>query len=357
MNSLAERIARLIAAQGPLSVAQFMTMALHDPQSGTYASRDPLGTRGDFITAPEISQVFGELLGLWCVQLWRDQGAAKKIRLMELGPGRGTLMADALRAAKLDPKFLAAVEVVLVEASPALQAVQRERLKDSGVSIRWLERFDDSLSDRPLLLLANEFFDALPIRQFVHAARGWCERMVTIENGQLAFALAPSASALDIPASRGKPEDGAVFETSPAASALTEEIARIIEARGGGALIVDYGYDNGTFGDTLQAVRDHRFTEILAEPGDADLSAHVDFTALAAAASRGGAKTFGPVAQGALLEKLGVTARSAQLQRANAKSAADIGAAIHRLVDPDKMGTLFKALAILPAGAAAPPGF
>ena len=177
-NSLSARIAALIAAQGPISVAQYMTLSLHDAQSGYYTTRQPFGAAGDFITAPEISQMFGEMLGLWCVQVWHDQGQPKSKRLVELGPGRGTMMADALRAAKAAPEFLRGLEVVLVEASPALQKLQADKLKDSGVSIRWAPHFDDSLADRPLFLLANEFFDALPVRQYIKTERGWCERMV-----------------------------------------------------------------------------------------------------------------------------------------------------------------------------------
>ena len=166
MNRLQERIAALIAAQGPISVAQYMTLALHDAAGGYYATRQPFGAAGDFTTAPEISQMFGEMLGLWCVQVWHDQGQPKQKRLVELGPGRGTMMADALRAAKVAPEFLLGLDVVLVESSPALQKAQAEKLKDCGVEVRWATHFDDSLTDRPLFLLANEFFDAMPVRQF-----------------------------------------------------------------------------------------------------------------------------------------------------------------------------------------------
>ena len=201
MNALGERIAALIAAQGPISVAQFMTLALHDPEAGYYSTRDPFGRGGDFITAPEISQIFGEMLGLWCGQAWVDQGCPKNTKLVELGPGRGTLMADALRALKRVPGFLDEVELILVEASPTLRDIQRERLKDSGAKIRWSAHFD--VQDEPLLLLANEFFDALPVRQYVKTARGWCERMVVAKDGTLDFALAPQVTpAAAIPASR-----------------------------------------------------------------------------------------------------------------------------------------------------------
>ncbi len=185
--SLKARIAALIDAQGPMSVAQFMTISLLDPKHGYYATRDPLGAGGDFITAPEVSQMFGEMLGLWLVQAWSDQGCPKNPRLVELGPGRGTLMADILRTAAVAPDFLADLEVILVEASPALQQVQADKLRGSGADISWQAQFDDSLGDRPLFLVANEFFDALPVRQYVKTERGWCERMVTVLDDELTF--------------------------------------------------------------------------------------------------------------------------------------------------------------------------
>ena len=311
MTALGRRIATLIAVQGPISVAEFMAMALHDPQGGYYATHDPFGAAGDFITAPEISQVFGESLGLWCAQVWHDQGKPKRKRLVELGPGRGTLMNDALRAMKVAPEFLDGLEVVLVEASPALTGIQKELLQDNGVEIRWLERFDPSLGDRPLFLLANEFFDALPIRQYVKTARGWCERVVTVDAvGVLTFALAPIPVPDSlVPTNRAGAPEGAVYEVSSASSSLTEEIAGVIAHRGGGALFVDYGYDKGGFGETLQAVTDHSFTGVLNDPGDSDLSAHVDFLALAAAAEQGGAAAFGPTTQADFLKDLGAAQR------------------------------------------------
>jgi NADH dehydrogenase [ubiquinone] 1 alpha subcomplex assembly factor 7 len=352
---LAERIARLIAAQGPISVAQFMTMALHDPESGVYASREPIGARGDFTTAPEVSQIFGELLGLWAVQCWLDQGRPTRAHLVELGPGRGTLMADALRAAKIVPEFLDAIEVVLIESSPTLRKIQQEKLPSN---VKWLDRFDESLTDRPLFPIANEFFDALPVRQYVHTPKGWCERMVTVADGKLAFALAPFPQAgLAIPQGRGEPKDGAVFETSPASTALAEEIGETIARVGGAALIVDYGYAGSGFGETLQAISQHLFAHVLDAPGEADLSAHVDFAALAEAATHAGAVAHGPIDQSALLKALGIDARAATLQRANPAETDSIASAVARLCDADKMGSLFKALAITPKHAPKPPGF
>jgi len=357
--SLKARIAALIEAQGPMSVAQFMTISLLDPQSGYYATRDPLGAGGDFTTAPEISQMFGEMIGLWLVQAWSDQGCPKNPRLVELGPGRGTLMADILRTAKVAPEFLADLEVVLIEASPALQQVQADKLRGSGADISWQAQFDDSLSDRPLFLIANEFFDALPLRQYVKTDRGWCERMVTALNDDLTFALAPvPVPPSTIPADRENAPDGGVYETSPASIALAENIAGVIAAKGGAALIIDYGYAEASgFSETLQAVSGHRFADALAEPGEDDLSAHVDFAALAQAGRRGGAAVFGPVTQGMLLANVGITERAGQLMQSNPDNAKDLLSATERLIGNDQMGKLFKALAFVPPAISDVAGF
>jgi SAM-dependent MidA family methyltransferase len=360
MNALGQRIARLIQAQGPISIAQFMAVALHDPQNGYYATRDPFGRQGDFITAPEISQMFGELLGLWIAQCWHDQ-KRPEARLVELGPGRGTLMRDALRViAQLMPEFLTKVEVVLVEASPTLTAIQKDTLAKSGANIGWTAQFDDSLANKPLFLLANEFFDALPIHQFVKTERGWCERMVVLNaDGALDFALTPEAvpSSL-IPTHRDGAPTGAFYETAPGATALTQQIADIIARKGGAALIVDYGYGaQADFGETLQAVAAQKYAKVLEMPGDADLSAHVDFAALADVARESGAKAYGPVGQGELLEAIGIVQRAATLARGKLGSNPQIDGELERLILPDQMGTLFKALAIMPVSAPTPPGF
>jgi NADH dehydrogenase [ubiquinone] 1 alpha subcomplex assembly factor 7 len=353
VNALGRRIARLIETQGPLSVAQFMTIAAHDSSEGYYATRDPFGPRGDFVTAPEISQMFGELIGLWLIEVWREQDAPRNARLMELGPGRGTLMADALRAARLAPDFLDAVEIVLVESNSALKRVQQERLKDCGARITWTERYAEG--DGPLFLIANEFFDALPVRQYVHTEKGWRERMV-VSRGEddLGFALSPSPVLID---SEREAPIGGVIETAPAALALVEEIGHAIARAGGAGLIIDYGYDRPGFGETLQAVGKHRFEDVLTDPGAIDVSAHVDFTALAAAARRGGAQVFGPIEQGALLKNLGIDVRAETLSLKNPDQAATIASAVARLVEPGQMGDLFKAMAILPPDTPPPPGF
>ena len=348
--SLKSRIVALIEAQGPMSVAQFMALALLDPAEGYYATRDPFGAGGDFVTAPEVSQMFGEMVGLWLVQAWADQGCPKNPRLVELGPGRGTLMADILRTAAVAPEFLVDLEVVLIEASPALQRMQADKLRGLGADVSWQAQFDDSLADRPLFLVANEFFDALPVRQYVKTPRGWCERMVTALDGNLAFALAPVPVPLPtIPQDREAAPEGGVYENSPAGIALAEQIAAIIAGKGGAALMIDYGYDAVTgFAETLQAVGGHRFVDTLDQPGEDDLSAHVDFASLAAAGRRGGCAVRGPVTQGMFLATIGLVERAEQLMKTNPESAQSLIDATERLIGNEQMGRLFKALAFVP---------
>jgi NADH dehydrogenase [ubiquinone] 1 alpha subcomplex assembly factor 7 len=358
MNALAQRIARMIRMQGPISVAQFMTMALHDPELGYYATHNPIGARGDFITAPEISQTFGELLGAWIVQAWRDQSRPAPARLVELGPGRGTLMADALRAARLDTEFLKSIEVVLIETSGTLREAQAEKLNGAPVGVRWLDRFDNSLADQPLFLLANEFFDALPIRQFVFTGRGWCERMVGVqENGGFQYVLSPMPLGLDVPSERGLPRIGDIYEVCPSGEAIVEQVASVISQKGGAALIADYGYAGAGFGETLQAVSQHKYADVFGNPGDSDFSSHVDFAALARTAERSGAKAYGPADQGALLQSLGIEQRAERLVVAHPDQRDTIASSVHRLISPQAMGTLFKASAIVPKQAPKPAGF
>ena len=355
VTALAGLIAARIAAAGPISLADYMAECLLHPEHGYYATRDPLGAAGDFTTAPEISQMFGELLGLWLVKSWQDQGSPAPFVLAEPGPGRGTLMADALRAARLVPGFGAAARLHLVEASPALRAVQADRL--AGHAPRWHTGIE-SLPDAPLFLIANEFFDALPIRQFVRRGGGWAERMVGLEDGRLAFGLARPVPIVALNHRLADTSDGDVVEICPAAGPAIAEIARRIATCGGAALIIDYGA-GPSLGDTFQALRAHRPEHPLASPGAADLTAHVDFVALAhAARSVPGVQVCGPLAQGALLERLGIGARAAALARRLTGPALESHlAAYRRLTHREEMGTLFRALALVPAGAPLPPGF
>ena len=349
---------RLIRAQialtGPITLADYMALCLTHPQHGYYMHADPLGAAGDFTTAPEISQMFGEMLGLCLAQAWLDQGRPAPFTLAELGPGRGTLMADALRAAGSVPGFAAAARVVLVEASPALRARQAEILADTAPD--WADSAAD-LPEAPLLLLANEFFDALPIRQFVRDGDAWRERRIATDGDGLGFALAHPQAVPALDARLADTRDGEMVEHCPQAALVVAEIAGRIARHGGAALIVDYG-DAPSRGDTFQAVADHAYADPLTEPGLADLTAHVDFAALAAAARAAGAAVTPMTRQGVLLERLGITARAEALaQRLSGAALSEHVAAHRRLTHPEEMGSLFKAIGISPKGSPAPAGF
>ncbi len=366
---LAERIARRIERLGPMTLAEYMTAALSDRAHGYYMTGDPLGAQGDFVTAPEISQMFGEMIGLWCAETWNRMGAPKVFNLIELGPGRGTLMADALRAARAVPGFLEAARLHLVETGPALRARQEETLKSAGAGLGAPPSWHGALSgvpQGPLLLIANEFFDALPVRQFVRGDEagglGWRERLVALsDDGQsLVFVLGPATRKADalLPPEAAEAPPGGTFEISPASSAIAGEIGARIAQDGGGALIIDYGAARPPGEATLQGVRRHARHDVLETPGQADLTAHVDFTALSRAAATAGAKAWGPVPQGRFLSRLGIAARAESLS-ATASPAQDrgIAAALARLTDPEHMGALFKALALAHPSLDAPAGF
>lgn len=344
----AQELAARIAATGAVTVAGFMEIALTGP-GGYYTRTDPLGrgplgAEGDFITAPEISQMFGELVGLWCVDTWARLGRPKPFNLIELGPGRGTLMADALRAAKLAPDYLAALQLHLVEVNAALIAAQSERL--AAFDPVWHETLDD-VPQGPSIFIANEFFDALPIHQFEMTGAGWRERVVVHADRGFAFALAAAGPAISLlrPAHlRAKP--GEIAEISPIGMEIAAKIAGRLRQFSGAALAIDYGRAESGLGASLQAVKDHRFHDPLRDIGLADLTAHVDFAALAEAAGLQGARAFGPVTQRDFLRALGIDARAAQLQAsADAAIRAEIDLARNRLIDDKEMGTLFKVLA------------
>lgn len=349
MTPLEALLIRQIRAQGPITLADYMAQCLLHPQHGYYTTRPPFGQQGDFITAPEISQMFGEMLGLCLAQHWLDHGRPAAFTLAELGPGRGTLMADILRATRGVPGFHAAAQVTLIEASPALRDQQRQRLGDHPA--QWLPQVD-ALPEAPIYLIANEFFDALPIRQFTRDKAGWRETLVTATDrlGLARTAPAPIA-ALDHRLADTIPGD--IVEICPAAAGLIQHISGRIARQGGAALILDYGAW-GSRGDTFQALRHHAYADPLATPGEADLTAHVDFAALAQAATCPWRYT----TQGALLTALGIEARAATLaQRLTGAALQSHLAATRRLTHPAEMGTLFKALALFQPGALPPPGF
>lgn len=356
--TLEDRLLALIAQNGPITVAQYMTSALYDPLNGYYSMRAGLGAEGDFITAPEASQMFGELVGLWCAQAWMTLGSPAPFNLIELGPGNGTLIADAWRATRIVPGFHNAARISLVEVGAHLKARQAEALAKVGASATWIAHLDDA-PDGPSLIIANEFLDCLPIRQFVRIDGGWREKLVGARDGKLAFGFAEDAlldDALIPPALRNAP-DGAIAEVAPALPAFVDQIAQKLQRAPGRALIIDYGAAETTGGDTLQAVRAHRRVDVLDTPGSADLTAHVDFPRLCTLARDAGLAVDGPVAQGEWLDSLGVRERAAALAKARPDKADGIAAQLHRLTAPGEMGVLFNAVCLSPSDSPPPAGF
>jgi NADH dehydrogenase [ubiquinone] 1 alpha subcomplex assembly factor 7 len=341
----AERLARLIEAEGPIPVSDYMAAA----NAYYYATRDPFGAAGDFVTAPEISQTFGELAGLCLADVWARAGRPEGAAYVELGPGRGTLAVDALRAmraAGLTPP------VHFVETSPALRRAQAERVPDAA----WQEDLE-TLPAVPWLLVANEFLDALPVRQLVATPDGWRERMVTVEAGRFAPRAGAQASPALVPEHVRNAPPGTIVELSPAAMAVTGRIADHLVRHGGAALLIDYGHARSAAGETLQAVRGHRYADPWEAPGESDLTVHVDFEALAAAARAEGARVLGPVAQGDWLRTLGIDARIEALAARSPERRAELEQARDRLVSPEQMGTLFKVMAFVAPGWPDPAGF
>ena len=358
-DALPKLIRRLIAGAGPIPLSTFMGLALGHPEHGYYQRREPFGGAGDFVTAPEVSQMFGELIGAWCIEVWRRLGAPAPVALCELGPGRGTLMADLLRAARLDPGFLDARDLLLIETSQRLRAQQAERL--AAWRPRWIEG-PEALPACPALVLANEVFDALPIRQFVKSPEGWRERLVDLgpDAAGFRFVLGPAsaaAAALVPDAAKDLPE-GAVVEVSPEAEHGLDLVARHLARHGGAALILDYGAELAPGTPSLQAIAGGARADPLAAPGSADLTAHVDFARLAAVARAAGLAVHGPKPQGAFLEALGLGQRTAALARGQPPEVARrLEGERRRLSHPEEMGRLFKALALAPPALGAPPGF
>ncbi|KUR73626.1 ATP synthase subunit beta [Novosphingobium fuchskuhlense] len=335
-GGLATTFARLIAATGPVPIAHYMAEA----NARYYGSRDPLGTGGDFVTAPEISQMFGELIGLWLADIWQRAGRPADVCYVELGPGRGTLAQDALRAARqagLTP------EVHFVETSAALGALQRA----AHPRAFWHDDLTGLPTDRPLLIVANEFLDALPVRQLVRTANGWRERMVGLD-AEGAFIPVAGTRPMDaaVPEAFAGAGEGAIVETSPASATVLQEVGHRLASQGGAALFIDYGYTEPQLGSTLQAVRAHRKVDVFAEPGEADLTAHVDFATLARVAEEAGARWLGTSTQGVWLAALGIGARAGALARSAPHAAEPIEAATMRLTAPTQMGTLFKVMGL-----------
>ncbi|HWG06125.1 MAG TPA: SAM-dependent methyltransferase [Beijerinckiaceae bacterium] len=365
MSALGDEIREMIASEGPISLERYMSLALWHPKHGYYVTRDALGASGDFITAPEISQMFGELIGVWAAEVWSLIGGPSPLRFVELGPGHGTLLSDALRAAKISPPFFSTLDVHLVEASPILKERQIKTLTDAGIEATWHERLED-VPPGPAIVIANEFFDALPVRHYVQTERGWCERQVGLAvDGTLTFGVGAEPETTI----HAVAENGMVLEIGAAAYRAAATLATRLAAEGGAALVIDYGHTETSFGETLQAMHAHKRVDPLADPGLADLTAHVDFAALARAARACGASVQGPVTQGQFLSRLGIFERAASLKRrATPRQAVDIDGALLRLVGAGLMtgaggrqvpgmGTLFKVMAITQPDLPMPAGF
>jgi NADH dehydrogenase [ubiquinone] 1 alpha subcomplex assembly factor 7 len=342
---LAARFRRLIRADGPMPVARFMG----ESNAHYYATRDPLGAAGDFVTAPEISQIFGELIGLWLADLWDRARRPASAVYAELGPGRGTLAQDALRAMRragfTPPSHF-------VEGSPQLRAIQ-------AGAVQGAHFHDDAASlpeNGPLLLLANEFLDALPVRQLVRTATGWRERLVALDGERFVFVAGPQPMDEAVPPNVGSATEGTILETCPGAAAVVSEIAQRLARQGGAALFIDYGQLASRTGSTLQAVRAHRKVDPFASPGAADLTAHVDFAVLATIARAAGCAVH-TATQGDWLRAMGIEMRAAVLARAAPAAAEEITVAVKRLTHPDQMGELFKVMALTAPGWPAPAGF
>ncbi len=349
MTTLKNHIQNLIEENGPISIAHFMELCLTHPKLGYYTGRDPLGREGDFITAPETSQMFGELIGLFMADYWLGLGSPKPFHFIELGPGRGTLMADALRAIKIIPGMAESIHVHFLEVSPALMAKQKKAVPEAT----WHETLDD-IPFGCSFIIANEFFDCLPIRQFVMTDSGWAERMVGLEGEGLVFTLSEKNLPSNLPMTA---EIGNIFEVCPQAGYWMDAIASKLMTSGGMGLIIDYGYSAQGFGDTFQAIQKHEYADVLQNPGACDLTAHINFHDLKTRGQNAELDVYGPVFQGEFLQTIGLEHRASQLLKsANRPQEKEILAAVKRLVDEGEMGTLFKVLAMVKKDYPAPAG-
>ena len=349
LTPLGQRIAAMIQETGPMSVAEYMHLCLNDPRHGYYPNQTAIGREGDFITAPEISQMFGELIGIWALAIWQAIGRPNPFILAEVGPGKGTLMADLLRATAKYPGFNQSAKVRLIETSPEMIREQKTRLAAYSANIAWLDDLDQ-IEDLPLILIANEFLDVLPLRQFLKTSEGWFEHCIGLnENGRLGWVTGAAMPDLQkMPEPANEAPEGTIFETSPAREAWVQQLSERIVKFGGGALLIDYGHANSQLGATFQAVRDHKQVDPLDSPGLADLTAHVDFGALQEISTDIGAHASKILSQGEFLQMMGLAERAGALGAdKSAKQRAEIRSQAERLVMPEQMGSLFKVMAII----------
>ncbi|HVX91880.1 MAG TPA: SAM-dependent methyltransferase [Xanthobacteraceae bacterium] len=357
---LEAEIRRLISVAGSIPLSQYMALCLSHPEHGYYITHDPFGASGDFVTAPEISQMFGELLGVWAVATWKLLGSPERLQLIELGPGRGTMINDALRAARVMPDFRRAIDVHLIEASPLLRRRQRHTLGVTDIPVAWHDALTE-VPEAPAIILANEFLDAMPVNQAVKQKDGWYERVIKLDEiDNLVFGLAPEPIPhfeRTLPPHVREAPVGSIFEWR--SNTLVLEIGRRMARAGGAALLIDFGHVKSDIGETLQAVRTHVFTDPLAAPGMTDLTAHVDFEAVAITAESIGARVHGPIEQATFLRRLGIEARAGALRSVAPDRASEIDSAVGRLTEGGRtgMGTMFKVIALSSPALAMLPGF
>ena len=357
MSEILDILRQEIRNQGPISISRYMEICLLDPNLGYYVKRDPLGVKGDFTTAPEISQMFGELIGLWAIKVWQQTGSPNRFQLVELGPGLGTLLSDALRAVDMFSPFPNAIELHLVEISETFRNIQRSKL--SKYQPKWHDDLT-TLPDGPMFIIANEFFDALPIRQFKRRSEGWHERLVGLSASQgLEFVLSEKqVNSSLVPARHRNAPYGSIIEICPAAQDILAKVSGAIGRYGGALLIIDYGHDGSLFGDSFQSVKRHKFHPPLENPGQADLTAHVNFGELIDASKSESTAVYGPLTQRDFLLRMGIRARAEILSKyADANSKDDIYKSLRRLIGHREMGEAFKVLVINSTKMQAPPGF
>ena len=359
VNPLLEKLKNRIREAGPISVAEYMTLCLLDPVDGYYPTRDPLGSDGDFITAPEISQMFGEVLGLWCLQSWIDLGKPESCHLIELGPGRGIMMSDMLRAASLDKEFKSALKVWLIEASSALEAVQGQTLANAGVEVSWAPDLD-AIPAGPSIIIGNEFLDCLPIQQLIcrdpfAGQEGWVERRVGLNaDDQLCFihmdTPAPGGLTRNLPEGAREARKDQLLEICPSSAQIIDQLAQRFGTHAGRALFIDYGPETTEFGDTLQALKRHEKVGVFSDPGNTDLTARVDFAALGELAVAAGLDISQIIPQREFLSKLGIEMRAVSLTKSKPEAKDVIARQLNRLMGDDEMGELFKAISISSKG-------
>lgn len=358
-TKLLEIIKDDIRKNGPMTVGRYMDICLSHPQHGYYMTRDPFGVAGDFTTAPEISQLFGEMIGAWLADLWIKMGSPTQFLLVECGPGRGTLMADIMRATKNVPGFHDAAKIFLMEMSPALKEIQKQKLE--AYDTRWIDDLGQLPPLLPVLLVANEFLDALPVRQLVRANDNWMERGVSIgvEDTLVFSELAADKAVMDtVPVRIAKGAEEGIFETSLVLNQYIKSVDILLKKQNGAALFVDYGHVRSAIGETLQCVKSHEFSTLFDTPGSCDITAHVDFENVANIALADGLTVHGPVTQGQFLRGLGIEHRAERLWSvANEAQRESISTGLKRLIDTEQMGSLFKVLALCHDPLIRPEGF